>query len=173
MIYMSGAILRMMSKLKLVKDCQNCRHNLLIRHGTADEHDDDFIEAREFQRGKLIRPGNYGHFLINNSLNYLFYMILRVCESKSIAVILRTSLKKQLNFNSINCSEHNLGEQLCNLLVRCSLFWWCKSVNSILKGTDTKFKKFLSLKPHSHFIDPVKMHALKMYNKKRKYLRNK
>lgn len=81
-IYMSGAICKIVLKLKMFSTCEICKKNLSLRHQYPQ--DDDFIDARQYELGHLFRPGTYVTFLITHCLNSLFYLIPRVCTSKNI-----------------------------------------------------------------------------------------
>ncbi|CAG9760294.1 unnamed protein product [Ceutorhynchus assimilis] len=116
--YMSGAIVKMLFKSKDISNCQTCRNNLLKRHGVHYE-DDKVIEARQYERGNLRRPGDSGNLLISMSLNYLFHLIPRFCTLSNICEILHNVLLEELSFNILNCPNHKLGERLCKLVTRC------------------------------------------------------
>lgn len=163
--YMSGSLVKMLKKS--IK-CDDCLKNLTINHNSSDE---DFIEARQYERGTLIVPGTLFNYLVSSSLNYLFYCIPRICTEYNLSIILKDILNKRIMFKTINCKivDHNLGNKLCNLLVRCSIYWWTRSVNKILKGKGSKFTQFVKVCKNKQFIDPIKLRALKIWEKKQKY----
>lgn len=149
------------------KSCPECLSNITSQ---IPSRSDDFIEARQYEKAELVRPNNYLNFLVSHSLFSLFYLIPILCTSKNISKLLEYILKENFHFNPMNCSQyHNLGDKLCNIVVRCSLFWWSKSINKIMKGKDTKFAKYLSSNPAN--VDPIKLHAYRKFESKRKYLK--
>ncbi|KAJ8910063.1 hypothetical protein NQ315_013318 [Exocentrus adspersus] len=160
-VYMSGAIYRILLKSKILKNCEICKSNLSIRHGAV--MDDDFIEARQYERGHLLKPGHYLNFLMNHSLSYLFYLIPRICTYKNISKILQNILQHNLNFKVVNCPQHTLGEKLCEVITRCALYWWTKQINRIANGTDSKFARFLATNPNKEYLDPLKLQAYEKY----------
>lgn len=162
--YMSGYIARVL--LKYCKNCEICKQNLCIQHSDKDQ---DFIQARQFDKAHLIRPSSFLLFLVSHSLYSLFYCIPRYCHISDISKYFINALKKNLNLEPLNCSQHDLGNQFCKLILRCSLFWWSKSVNKIAKGKDSKFSSFLSTKPDLKKVDPIKLQAHKRYLSKRKH----
>ncbi|XP_074033220.1 transposable element P transposase [Leptinotarsa decemlineata] len=166
--YMSGSIGRILLKSKIINNCDDCKRNILFRYNS--ESDDDFIDARQYERGHLIRPGQCLNFLVSQSLNYLFYIIPRLGTAKNISICLENILTNKLYFQPLNCPQHDTGKKLYQIIIRCSLFWWTKSVNKIAKGIDTKFSKFLSKNPPKAYIDPIKVHDRRTFekNKKRK-----
>lgn len=167
LVYMSGAIAKILLKSTTFKNCSNCKRNLFVRHDATIA--DDFIEARQYKHGNLLRPGQYLTFLITHALNSLFYLIPRICTVNGISKVLASVLEKNLSFKVINCKEHNLGDKLCQIIIRCALFWWCKHVNKIARGTDTKLSKFLSTNPNKNYINPIKLQAyIKHQNSKKK-----
>lgn len=159
--YIAGFIAKkMMAKIK----CVNCRDNCLKRHSDSDT---DFIDARQYEKSKLVRPGSYFYFLVAQSISILFYLIPRLCHYLNVSSVLKTVLKKQLSFGVINCLEHNeSGDILIKIIVRCSLYFWCKRINLVTKGKDEKFSRFLSKNPSKDKIDPVKLSAYKKFQSK-------
>ncbi|VEN62360.1 unnamed protein product [Callosobruchus maculatus] len=126
-VYISGAILKILMRSKTVRNCEECRNHLAVRNQTPRV--DDFIEARQYEQGHLSRPGDCLTFLITYSINILFYLIPLVCHYRNISKSLQNRLQSELNFNIMNCLSHNLGMNLWQVIIRCSLFWWCKQVN--------------------------------------------
>lgn len=164
LVYISGYIGK---KLKSrISNCPNCTKSILSRDGS--HVDDDFIQAKEFRNANLVYPGNFLNFLLSHCLGYLFYFIPRICHLKNISNVLKHILRQNINFNPIHCPDHNLEEMFCNLVIRCALFWWCNSINSIIKGNDNKFRKYLSSNPVN--IDPFKLHVFQKSQRKRKFI---
>lgn len=144
--------------------CANCRSNLIKRHS---DNDTDFIEAREYDKSKLIRPGSYFYFLTSQCLSRLFYLIPRLCHYVQIARLLERILEKQLSFQLVNCVEHSAtSEILLKTVIRCCIFFWCKRINLISKGKDEKFVRFLKRIPDKNLVDPVKLLAYKKHQSK-------
>ncbi|XP_045461866.1 uncharacterized protein LOC123687845 isoform X1 [Harmonia axyridis] len=166
LVYMCGFICKILFKDKLIKQCDKCKKNLTFN--SEELGDMDFIQVRQYKHGKLTKPGQCVSFLFRHSLNYLFYIIPRICEKKNISLYLKSFLMKYLDFKILNCNEHMLGEKVCETIIRCSLHWWCKQVNEIMSGTDTKFSKFLLTSPSEEFIDPIKIGAKRIFDTKRK-----
>ncbi|XP_045473667.1 uncharacterized protein LOC123680055 [Harmonia axyridis] len=166
LIYMSGFISKILLKDKLFKQCDKCKKK--ITFNSQELGDIDFIQVRQYKYGKLTKPGQCVSFLFRHSLNYLFYIIPRICEKKNISLYLKSFLMKNLDFQILNCNEHSLGEKVCETIIRCSLHWWCKQVNEIMNGTDTKFCKFLRTSPCEELVDPIKLMAKRIFDTKRK-----
>ena len=155
--YISGFIGK-----KLLKHitCVACKNKILFREYN---HDTDFIAARQYKNSKLITPGTFFNFLVSQTISRLFYLIPKFCHFKEISDILKNILENHLQFSLINCPLHTPSKQLIKMLIKYSIFFWCKKVNRILKGKDVKFIKFLKLKPNKGLIDPIKLSALKKY----------
>jgi hypothetical protein len=60
-----------------------------------------------------------------------------------------------------------------SLIIKTLLYAWIKQVNLVLNGKDSKFQIFLKTKPDPRLVDPVKLHANKMYLKKQLRKKNK
>lgn len=58
-VYMSGYIAKLLLKLS-----KNCRTNVLFRSSPLD---DDFIQARQYNKAQLQKPGNFLIFLTSHS----------------------------------------------------------------------------------------------------------
>lgn len=134
--YISGFIAR--KTMKKV-NCTDCKKKFLFREHNNDV---DFIEARQYNFSSLMNPGTYFTFLCSQSLCRLFYLIPRACHYDKISMILQKIILSQLNFRLVNCPQHiNNDKILSHIIVRCSLFFWCKRVNLIAKGKDGKFNR--------------------------------
>lgn len=163
-VYIAGYITKkLFEKIK----CGSCKQKLLYRD---HDEDTDFITARQYKHSNLIKPGTVLSFLISQSTARLFYVIPRLCHIKQISLLLqKILLEQQPNFKLINQSCHlNNDITLVKIVIRCCLFFWCKQVNRIIKGKDSKFIKFIQMKPDAALIDPVKMQAYKKLQKKNK-----
>uniref|UniRef100_A0A1Y1NHZ1 Transposable element P transposase-like RNase H C-terminal domain-containing protein n=1 Tax=Photinus pyralis TaxID=7054 RepID=A0A1Y1NHZ1_PHOPY len=161
--YISGYVGRLL--IKKFKVCDTCQRNLQISDTNFDH---DIILARKYQNCKLVIPGSYLNVMVSNCLNSLFYWIPRIAYVKDISSVLSFLLRKNFSFSPFNCSEHNVGDAFVSLIVRCCLYWWCRSLNKVAKGKDAKFVSFLAKKPPAHLIDPVKVAAHKKYLMKKK-----
>lgn len=165
--YISGFIVRKV--LKFVK-CENCKKNLLFRDSNLDL---DFIEAREYQNCRLIIPGTYLNFLVSQSITRIFYILPRLCHYSNISLTLKKNLLQNLQFSLINCTEHkSTSSILMKIVIKCCIFFWCRRVNMISKGRDSKFVKFLNMKPSENLVDPIKLRAHKKYLNKVKKKKN-
>ncbi|XP_050312686.1 uncharacterized protein LOC126747826 [Anthonomus grandis grandis] len=159
--YISGFILRKMNKL--IK-CERCKQNMSGRDQMVDL---DFIQARQYENCKLAIPGTYLNYLVSEALTRLFYLIPRVCDREKVSIVLQNILSKEIYTNLLNCSKHNDTNKIfLKYVVRCSLFFWCKKINLILKGKDEKFVKYLRLQPNKKSIDPIKISAYRKFQKK-------
>lgn len=168
--YMSGFIAKKMIKLS---KCNLCKNNILHRTNMIDL---DFIEARQYPRSTLTKPGNYFNFVVGLSLEYLFYAIPRSCNRKKISNALMNFIENKVNFVPLNCNIHNtFKHKVSKFIVKCAIYFWCKKINRISKGKDLKFLKFLrNDKNNKQKLDPIKAQAYKKYlNKiKRKKCKN-
>lgn len=162
--YISGYVTKFL--LKRFGDCKNCKENISFVERTSDY---DFIISREYKTAKLTKPGTFVTFLTGRSLQYLFYLIPRMCNKYKISLFLQSVLKTNLDLTPLNCSQHKIEDSFCKFVTRCSLFWWCRSVNKILKGKDLKFARFLNMNPGKiNKIDPIKVRAYRKYQTKLK-----
>jgi hypothetical protein len=67
----------------------------------------------------------------------------------------------------LNCVDHtHIGDLVATSIIRCILYYWCKSVNKVLVGKDEKFVRYLRHEPNKTFIDPIKLEARNKYLKK-------
>ncbi|KAH1028491.1 hypothetical protein HUJ05_001845 [Dendroctonus ponderosae] len=73
------------------QSCDICKSNLSIRRGAVLE--DNFIDVRQYDQGRLFRPGNYLNFVITHSLNFLFYVTTTVMHYQNISQFLVNFLK--------------------------------------------------------------------------------
>lgn len=156
-VYIAGYLVKCLKKKIKCKDCMD---NLL--YFNEQVRDVDFIEARRYEEtSRLIKAGSFLNHLVQQSFAHLFFLIPRVCHIDRIGARLETILENQINFAPINCHIHNSGKIVRNLIVKCSLFFWCKRVNKILKGNDSKFTNFIKRHPDGRNIDPIKVIAYK------------
>lgn len=161
--YISGYVARFL--LKSFGRCVLCKKNICFQENASDH---DYIVCREYNKSHLIRSGTFLNYCVTHSLELLFYIIPRFCDKLNIPHILYDILKQSINSKPLNCPQHDVSNKFYKFVVRCSLFWWCKSVNKILKGKDGKFINFLASKPNLNRIDPMKILASKKYNAKLK-----
>ncbi|KAB0796798.1 hypothetical protein PPYR_10859 [Photinus pyralis] len=163
--YFAGYIGKKM--IKKTKGCESCNNKLSYSDGNVPM---EVIEARQYPGSKLYRPGSYLFFICGQVLSRSLYIIPRHCAKDKLSDFLLTHLMHTLNFNSFNCPSHpNLGKLIVSFLVRCILYFWCKQVNRILTGKDTKFERFLKLTSNLSLVDPIKLHAHNLHLQKCKY----
>lgn len=154
---------RLMKSLR----CDSCKNNLQY----WNEHlANDFIEARQYPTSKLVKPGSFFYYLVSQTFSHLYYLIIpRMCHIGNITNILENILMEKIDFKPINCPSHDMGNNICKLAVKCSLYFWCRSVNKIAKGKDSKFIFYLKRQNDLSFIDPMKLKAHhKFLNKSKK-----
>lgn len=142
-------------------ECQICRDGLIHSDGDVPL---DVIEARQYKRGNLQKPGSYLYYITGKALEILFSTIPKVCNVNNISAVLVNLLVNTLDFVPFNCSAHEMGKIIANLIVFTVLHFWCKQVNKLLSGKDYKFFK---KKPSA--ADKIKVEAHNMYVKKLKY----
>ncbi|KAJ8910365.1 hypothetical protein NQ315_007476, partial [Exocentrus adspersus] len=142
--------------------------NILKKVQMQNFSDTDFIEAREYTRNLLKRPGGFVTFLVSEAVPRLYFLIPRLAHKRKISLILKQILFKIINFDPINCRNHNLKNTLCDFLIKCALHFWCEKVNKIARGQDSKFAKYYKNCVNKNNIDPVKVRALKKCENKRK-----
>lgn len=167
--YISGYVARYL--LKRFGKCNNCKQN--ITHQEENVNDHDYIIARQYKDSKLTKAGTTFNIYVIHCLEYLFFLIPRQCNEVHISGKLYHILKENVNITPLNCAIHDISTVFYKFIIRCALFWWCRSINKVLKGKDSKFAKFLSTKPNSQSIDPIKLAAYKKYNMKIKRKANK
>lgn len=164
--YYAGYVAKKVSVLVGRKfNCATCKNNLTACSSTANT---DFIEAREYKPNLLLRPGSFLVFIVNQAVSHLYYLIPRIANQKYISRFLINVLLKKIDFRPINCPEHNLKIYICNILVRCCLYFWCKKINKIANGKDLKFYTFVKICKQVNLLDPMKIKAMKKWENKRK-----
>ena len=164
--YVAGYLARV---LKKKNKCSFCLMHILEDKSKL-QIDADFIDARQYENSQLTTPGTLFYLTVGRSLNYLFYTIPRLSNKKKITEILVAFLKKQVNFKPFKCTLHsNLGDSILNLIVKCSIYFWCRQVNQIANGRDTKYSMYVKKQKNKSLLDPIKLMAIKKYenNKKR------
>jgi hypothetical protein len=160
--YVAGFVARKV--LKSTSNCQNCKNVLLHSDGDVDL---GVIEARQYANCNLVKPGSYLCFAISQSLSRLFYLIPRNCHKNNLFAMLKHVILKEVNFIVLNCVDHtHIGDLVATSIIRCILYYWCKSVNKVLVGKDEKFVRYLRHEPNKTFIDPIKLEARNKYLKK-------
>lgn len=167
--YISGYVARYL--LNHFGKCNNCKENITYQDKNVSDH--DYIIARQYKNSKLTKAGTTLNIYVIHCLEYLFYLIPRQCHEFHISLKLYHILKENVNITPLNCPLHDISTVFYKFIIRCALFWWCRSINKILKGKDNKFTKFLLTKPNSQAIDPIKLAAHKKYNIKIKRRANK
>ncbi|KAJ8943124.1 hypothetical protein NQ318_017320 [Aromia moschata] len=83
-------------------------------------------------------------------------------------------LTDQINFNPLICSDHkNIKTVFLNTLVKCVIYFYITQINRLVKGKDSKFKRYLALTNDRNNIDPFKLHAHEKYLSKQKIKKRK
>lgn len=165
--YYAGYVAKKVTALMKKHQCKTCEKNLLLHAA----NDTEFIQAREYKPQLLLRPGGFLTFLVSQAVPHLYFLIPRLAHKKKIAQMLKQILYDKINFDPINCPQHNLKDTLCNFIIRCALYFWCRKINKIARGQDTKFIRFFKNRPDKILMDPMKIRAYKKWENKRK-LRN-
>lgn len=163
--YISGYVARFL--LKYFGNCRICNNNICFQENT-NLVDHDYITSREFNKSKLTKPGSFLKYSVTHSLDLLFYWIPRLCNKPNLVLYLTDLLNRFLNTKPLDCPKHAISKKFISFIITCALYWWCKSINKILKGKDSKFINFLANKPNFHVIDPMKVLTNKKYNSKLK-----
>jgi hypothetical protein len=167
--YIAGFIGR--SLLNKYGGCNMCREMLLKADGTVPL---EVIEGRKYRHSSLVKPGTFLFWATSEATSRLMYAIPRLCSKTNLPLILENILSTYINFSVLNCKDHPfLGSKVSSLIVKTLLYAWIKQVNLVLNGKDSKFQIFLKTKPDPRLVDPVKLHANKMYLKKQLRKKNK
>lgn len=164
--YYAGYITKKIRTVVRKYNCLTCLSNLAACPATSNI---DFIEAREYKPKMLERPGTFLTFIVSQALPYLYFLIPRLGNQKHLFLNLKEILKQKIELNPINCRIHNLADKILNLLIKCAIYFWCKKINKIVKGQDSKFLKFYHEFPDKSSIDPIKIKAYKKWQSKRKF----
>lgn len=84
-------------------------------------------------------------------------------------IVLQNILNNEVNFKPINCKLHNSGKIVCQFIVRCCIHFWCRKINKIVRGRDSKLINFIKRHQNTPSIDPIKVIAhKKMLNSSRR-----
>ncbi|KAJ8935624.1 hypothetical protein NQ318_006467 [Aromia moschata] len=150
--YIAGYFIK---KIKnLIKYCEVCKVNYLYSDCVKDT---EFIEARQYRQSNLIKPGSFVTYVTSQSLTLLFQVLPYAISETNLAAKLKNMLTDQINFNPLICSDHK------NI----------KTINRLVKGKDSKFKRYLALTNDRNNIDPFKLHAHEKYLSKQKIKKRK
>ncbi|KAJ8913407.1 hypothetical protein NQ315_008800 [Exocentrus adspersus] len=153
----------------IANKCEECKNNLTANVNTNYS---EFVSVREYDNCNFLRAGGFLNFAVSQCVSYLFFLIPRVCHQKDVFKISNRTLSTKIAFNVLNCKSHpNLSNHVKNVILKCIIYFWCKSINRILNGQDSKFEILYRLNPNSKNLDPIKVLALKKYNLQKKRMR--
>lgn len=156
--YIAGFIIRKI--LKTSSDCQTCKAIFL----SNPDKDNQLISVRDYAQSLIIQ-NSYFTLLLNQAFTILKYVLQRTCHLERISNILKNYLYLHLDLNPINCPIHNTSTFFMDYVVRFFIFNWTKTINKIIRGTDSRLFK--------NSNDRIKFLAYKYYIKKQKFIRSK
>lgn len=81
--------------LKKQTNCNVCLSNV-VQHSQYSQSDLDFIQSRQYPDAHLTVPETHFFLTVGRALNYLFYLIPRLCHKKNIFLILKCILEQNI-----------------------------------------------------------------------------
>lgn len=129
--YVSGYIIRVI--LKYTKFCAVCKNDC-INNNTHNE----LINARCYtKKSNLYKPNIVFIRTVEHILSILTKTIQHICDKPSLFLKLEYLIDTNIDFN-FSCIKHDLKHILKIKIVHFFLFTWCKNINKILNGVDTR-----------------------------------
>lgn len=155
-------ILLALSQKKLLhyKKCSLCK-SCLFSIGDTEAY--EFIEVRQYTNSELQKPNPFVVFAVREAISKLLYIIPRICQVNNIHLVCSNFILSEINFTPLKCQLHpEVPKKISTIVTSCILYFWCRYLNSILKGTNSKFVKFMKEYKSSN-VDPIQLLAYKKY----------
>lgn len=129
--YVSGYIIQAI--LKYTKFCEVCKSDC-IDNNTHNA----LIEARCYtKKSNLYRPNTNLNKIVEHILSILTKTIEHICDKPSLFVKFNYLIDTNIDFN-FSCINHDLKNILKTKIIHFFLYTWCKNINRILSGVDTR-----------------------------------
>lgn len=128
--YVSGYFLKKVKSV-IYKNCDRCKVDF------SSDCEIEYIKLREYAGKRwLCTPSNDLIITISNMQDIVNYILKESFQKKNLKEIIKTSMLVLIDFNFIKCSQHKNKtiDYLINIVSRCFIFNYCKSINKILAG---------------------------------------
>lgn len=127
--YLAGYVAKKI--LQRVHRCVTCSTDLI---SGETEH---LLQFRQYVPGKLVAPNTRFAQLFTKSCEVMAHYLPQTYSESNIARRLQTILRQYIDIK-FNCTKHDLLSLYLQFFVKFYLFTWCKNLNKILKGTETR-----------------------------------
>jgi len=128
--YVAGYIIR-----TLIKSTNNCN---VCKNDCVDIHNfNELISVRNYSDNRLKSPSKNFNNIIEQILNIFTEVINSICNKPQIFMKLNLLIEANVDF-SFSCKSHNLKQMLIQKLIAFFLFTWCKNINRVLSGADSR-----------------------------------
>jgi hypothetical protein len=157
--YVAGFLLK---KVKLfTRGCDECKNHLF---GDQSSSSNILIKAREYMGGwakRLFYPSVEFAICFYNMNKAIITTLEKDPSSKSLCSIFKLKIDTDVDFTFLKCLTHrdHLTKWFCTLAIRTITHAWCKDVNRLMMGKDTR--------PYSG-KDRIKISAQKLYLQRNK-----
>lgn len=128
--YVSGYIIR--SVLKTIKFCKVCKNDCV-----DNSNENKLINARNYSKPRLYNPSSNMNTFIEHILFILSRTITQFCNTSSVFTKIEFLIDTNVELN-FSCQIHDLKNIIKTKVINFFLFNWCKNINQILRGIDTK-----------------------------------
>jgi len=129
--YVSGYIIHVI--LKYTKFCEVCKNDC-VDNSTHNK----LIDARCYtKKSNLNKPSKNFIKIVEHILSILTTTIGNICDKPSLFLKFGIMIDINVDFN-FSCTNHNLKQILKTKIIIFFLFTWCKNINRILNGVDTR-----------------------------------
>lgn len=154
--YIAGYIAKRI--IKYVKNCPDCRMDLLGEIQNLCPEERLVIESRSYRSGALVSPNSKFIQIFCKSIFVLESIITKVCFHYNVCQTLTSILKANINFKHFRCNKHNVIHQFLTMLTKLFVYTYTKNINKILHG------KIMPSNPN----DSIKLSAKQYFIKHRK-----
>lgn len=165
-VYVAGWIAKKTLSLKQFKNCSACKRSLLTTDTTCEVYRQ--LVHREYVQEKpsLTYPNmSFLQEAFIKADSILNENISAICFRRNVSALLRARLNETLNLDFIKCNEHNkeLKRSVIQKIVKLFLYTFCKTINKILSGRDTRYiaKNFIFKQAIEHYKKKKKRYVKK------------
>lgn len=128
--YVSGYIIRTI--LKSVQYCVLCKDDCV-----DNANDNQLINARCYSNNNLFKPSSSFNKIVEQIMYILTTTISNICNKPLVFVKLDFLIDTNVDF-SFNCKNHDLKTNLKTKIINFFIYTWCKNINRVLSGVDTR-----------------------------------
>ncbi|XP_036139614.1 uncharacterized protein LOC118648110 isoform X2 [Monomorium pharaonis] len=140
-VYVAGWIAKKILSLKQFKNCPECKQNLLATDTTCEEYAEIAYKEYVQEKPSLIYPSmSFLKYAFIEADNILNQNISLLCFRRNVSALLQARLNDKLNLDFLKCNQHKieLKKAVIQKITRLYLFNFCKTINKILSGRDTR-----------------------------------